>query len=231
MAPEPNRPGPPAVGTGDLWACSQKPFQALMLSCLRRSKGGSHHSAARSYLQLRFGIHPPNAIPIVKARTEMRPQLIATLVLACSTLAGSAQVTSQRSDTSARANDALRSMLSSRTFTLQEDYQGDWGGHLQTFIFTAGETRVRVQWKDPVSGKDLDVFLPLNELERLADLFHECSSRIDNSNTKSTEHITYLFKNNKSTYVLDDHFTMECNAAFHAWKGMLLDEWTKAGNK
>ena len=125
----------------------------------------------------------------------------------------------------------MRSILASGTFTLQEDYQGDWGGHLQTFLFTAGDTRVRVQWKDPASGKELDVFLPLNELERLADLFLECSSRIDSSNAKSTEHSTYLFKNNRSTYVLDDHFTMACNEDFKAWKAMLLAEWEKAGNK
>ncbi len=102
---------------------------------------------------------------------------------------------------------------------------------MQTFLFTAGDTRVRVQWKDPVSGKDLDASLPLNELGRLADLFLECSSRIDTSNTKSTEHISYLFKNNKSTYVLDDHFTMACNEDFKAWKAILLAEWKKAGNK
>ncbi|MBK9419670.1 MAG: hypothetical protein IPN44_01290 [Flavobacteriales bacterium] len=161
----------------------------------------------------------------------MRPQLIATLILICSTLTGSAQSTSLRSDTSVGPTDPLGSILSSSTFTLQEDYQGDWGGHLQTFIFTAGDTRVRVQWKDPASGKDVEVMLPLHALDGLADLFHECASRIDSSNTKSTEHITYLFKNNRSTYVLDDHFTMACNEDFKAWKAMLLAEWGKAGNR
>ncbi|MGV9011855.1 MAG: hypothetical protein ACOH13_04605 [Flavobacteriales bacterium] len=161
----------------------------------------------------------------------MRSHLITTILLACSTLTGFGQGTSQRSDISAGANDMLRSILASSTFTLQEDYQGDWGGHLQTFLFTAGDTRVKVQWKDSTSGKDVEVMLPLTALDGLADLFFACSSRIDTYNTKSTEHISYLFKNNKSTYVLDDHFTMACNEDFKAWKAMLLAEWKKAGNK
>ena len=161
----------------------------------------------------------------------MRSHLLLLVVLACSTLPGIAQGTFQRPDNSTLANDTLRSILASSTFSLQEDYQGDWGGHLQTFLLTAGDTRLRVQWKDAASGKDLDASLPLNELGRLADLFLECSSRIDSSTTKSTEHISYLFKNTKSTYVLDDHFTMACNESFKAWKAILLAEWKKVGNK
>ncbi len=121
----------------------------------------------------------------------------------------------------------MRSIIASRTFTLQEDYQGDWGDHLQTFHFAAGDTSITVQWKDPASGKDLAVRLPLKELDRLADLFLECSSRIDSSRTISTEHISYLFKNNRSTYVIDDLFTMECHEVFKAWKAMLLAAWQR----
>lgn len=102
---------------------------------------------------------------------------------------------------------------------------------MQAFLFTADDTRITVEWKDPSSEKDLEVRLPLNALDRLAELFIECSTRMDSSNKKSTEHISYLFKNNKSTYVLDDHFTMACNEEFKAWKAMLLAEWKKAGNK
>ena len=157
----------------------------------------------------------------------MRTHLIATLFLACSTLSGFAQDTSLRSGTIAQAPDSLRSILASSTFTLQEDYQGDWGDHLQTFHFAGRDTSVMVQWKDPASGKDLEVRLPLNELDRLADLFLECSSRIGSSSTISTEHMSYLFKNKETAYVIDDHYTMECHEDFKAWKAMLLAAWHK----
>lgn len=157
----------------------------------------------------------------------MRNHLIATLILACTAFTGFAQGTSQRSDSAAQAPDSLRSILASRTFTLQEDYQGDWGDHLQTFHFAAGDTSVTVQWKDPASGKNLEVRLPLNELDRLADHFLECSSRIDPSRTISTEHISYLFKNTSSTFLIDDHYTMACYEDFKAWKTMLLGAWKK----
>ena len=157
----------------------------------------------------------------------MRSHLIATLILACSTLAGFAQGTSQRYGTSAQASDSLRSILASRTFTLEEEYRGDWGDHSQTFRFTAGDASITVQWKDPVCGKNLEVRLPLNELDRLADLFLECSSRIDSSSTMSTEHISYLFKNKETLYAIDDRYTMECYEDFNAWKAMLLATWNK----
>jgi len=128
------------------------------------------------------------------------------------------------------SNDSLKQVSSSKTFTLVEDYTGDWGGHLHTFAFTIKGNDIRIQWENPElvkNGKDLDVLLPVSVLNNLENIFINCSQRIMTSKKGSTEHILYKFKNDKLTYIIDDRFTMECNDDFKAWKEMLLLEWRK----
>jgi len=128
------------------------------------------------------------------------------------------------------SNDSLKQVFSSKTFTLVEDYTGDWGGHLHTFIFTVKGNDVRIQWGNPEllkNGKDLDALFPMSVLDALKNIFLNCSQRIFISKNKSTEHIIYKLSNKNSTYTIDDRFTMECNDDFKAWKEELLSEWKK----
>lgn len=127
-------------------------------------------------------------------------------------------------------NDTLKQVFSSKTFTLIEDYTGDWGEHWHTFTFTVKGNDIRIQWKNPEllkNGKDLDVLLPMSALNNLENIFINCYQRILASKKGSTEHILYKFKNENLTYIIDDRFTMECNDDFKAWKEMLMLEWKK----
>ena len=127
-------------------------------------------------------------------------------------------------------NDSMKVILSSKNFTLEEEYMGDWGGHLHTFTFTVQGKDLRIQWKNPKllkNGKKLDVLLPISELDNFGKIFTNCSAKIKTSKKRSTEHILYKFKNENLTYIIDDRFTMECNVDFNSWKEMLLLEGQK----
>jgi hypothetical protein len=131
-------------------------------------------------------------------------------------------------------NYSIKEILTSKNFTLEEDYVGDWGGHLHTFTFTVHGKDLRIQWKNPEllkNGKDLDVLLPMSVLDTLENIFIKCSERIKTSKNGSTEHIIYKFTNKNITYIIDDRFSMECNDDFKAWKEALLSEWEKQENK
>lgn len=131
-------------------------------------------------------------------------------------------------------NDSLKQMLSSKTFTLIEDYSGDKMGYWHTFTFTVQGEKLLIHWKNPAllkNGKDLDVLLPISELENLEMLFTNCSEKIKSSKIKSTEHTLYNFKNEKIALVIDDKYTTECKEDFKAWKEMLLLEGKKQEKK
>jgi len=131
-------------------------------------------------------------------------------------------------------NDSLKQILSSKSFTLIEDYNGDWGDYLDTFTFTVQQKKIKIHWKNPEhlkNGKDLDILFPISELKNLEKIFLDCLIRIKTTDNKSTEHIIYKFNNENQKSIIDDKFTMECHKEFKLWKEILLLEWKKQENK
>lgn len=127
-------------------------------------------------------------------------------------------------------NDTLKQILSSKTFTLVEDYTGDWGGYIYNFTFTVQDKSVRIFWDNPErlkNGQNLDLVVPISKLDSLKDIFVNCNERIKTSKSGSTEHIVYTFKSKGNSYKIDDKFTMECYEDFKMWKEVLLAEWEK----
>lgn len=125
--------------------------------------------------------------------------------------------------------DSLRKITQSPSFTLVEDYAGDWGGYSHTFIFTKKDTSIEILWQDPEfpdgeEPRELKmIFLP-SELKTVEVLFGDCIEKIRNTKDKSTEHSKYIFKNKQLTYIIDDKFTMKCVDNFKAWKEKLFKE-------
>ncbi len=128
-------------------------------------------------------------------------------------------------DLSESKTDTLRLIFSSDSFSLEEEYIGDWGGYLFKLVFTKMENSIRVEWEHSdqlKNGKELDLLLPIAELNSLESIFVDCSHKLKDSKKMSTEHILYTFKNKNYTYIIDDHFTMECHDDFKAWKNRAL---------
>ena len=124
--------------------------------------------------------------------------------------------------------DTLNMIFSSESFTLEEDYFGDWGGHNHKFIFTVQGNKVRIQWENPElmeNGEDMDMLFPIKALKDLEEIFVNCTEKIKTSKKGSTEHILYKFKKGKIIYIIDDKTTMECNDDFRAWKEKIISEW------
>lgn len=122
-------------------------------------------------------------------------------------------------------NDSINTILSSATFTLEEEYIGDWGGYTDTFTFITTTNDINVHWESTNSlkkQKNINGLFPISELDNLKKIFTNCSSKIKSSKTNSTENIFYKFKNETHTYIIDDRFTIKCNDAFDAWKKTLL---------
>jgi hypothetical protein len=131
-------------------------------------------------------------------------------------------------------NDSIERILSSKNFTLEEEYIGDWGGYINKFSFILKGKDLLINWKNPQqlkNGKDLDVLLSISELDNFGKIFTNCSAKIKTSKNTSTEHILYKFQNEDLTFIIDDRFTMECNEDFKAWKEMLLSKGEKQKNK
>jgi len=123
------------------------------------------------------------------------------------------------------SNDTLKTILASKSFTLEEAYMGDWGGYLQTFSFKIDGNNVRLKCKYTESAekyKELDTLLSFSALKKLDKVFSDCSAKIKTEKNKSTEHIIYKFKNDTLTFIIDDRFTMACNENFKAWKKLLF---------
>lgn len=126
--------------------------------------------------------------------------------------------------------DTLKRIFSSKAFTLEEEYIGDWGGYLHSFTFSADNNNLRIKWENPEllkNPRELNVILPLVKLKNLEKIFTDGSSKINTSQKGSTEHIIYKFKNKEITYIIDDKFSMVFNDDFKAWKEMLLLEQKK----
>lgn len=122
-------------------------------------------------------------------------------------------------------NDTLKQILSSKSFTLEEEYIGDWGGYTHLFSFSVEGNYVKIICNNPEllkNEKKLIVKLPLSDLNNLENIFINCSEKIKTTKNKSTEHIFYKFKSGNLSFIIDDRFTMECNEDFKAWKEMLL---------
>ncbi|MBI3502363.1 MAG: hypothetical protein HY063_11270 [Bacteroidetes bacterium] len=128
-------------------------------------------------------------------------------------------------------NDTLKKIFK-QSFSLTEEYRGDWGGYTHTFIFTKQDTTEEILWKDPdfpdgEMPRELKIILPLDGMKKLEKLFTGCASKIKSSDRKSTEHIKYIFKSKELTYTIDDNFTMLCNDDFKEWKQNLFSEGIK----
>jgi arginyl-tRNA synthetase len=128
-------------------------------------------------------------------------------------------------------NDSLKQILSSKSFTIEEEYIGDWGSHFQTFLFKIEGNMVKIKSKNPdpmkSTEKESDMLISINMLKKIEDLFIKCSERIKTSKNISTEHIIYKFKNENITYIIDDKFTMECYKDFKTLKETLFIGMTK----
>lgn len=120
--------------------------------------------------------------------------------------------------------DTLAMILSSRIFLLEEEYTGDWGGHVKVFTFTNLDTAYSVQWIESGAGSSGTAYLAFLsdvEMEPLKQAFLECPNRIVASEAGSTEHILYKFTSAGMAHVLDDGFTMACYEPFRKWQGMI----------
>lgn len=107
---------------------------------------------------------------------------------------------------------------------LEEDYRGDWGGHVKTFTFTNLDTAYSVQWAEPgtgPSGATFQAFLSDLEMATLKHAFMDCPDRITASEASSTEHILYKFTSAGLAHVIDDGFTMACYGGFRKWQEMI----------
>ncbi|MFH2141027.1 MAG: hypothetical protein ABIJ97_01295 [Bacteroidota bacterium] len=133
------------------------------------------------------------------------------------------------------SNDSLKQILSSKSFTIEEEYIGDWGGHSQKYIFKIEDNKLRIRCKNPdpmrSTEKKLDTLVSINVLKNIEEIFINCTERIKTSKNVSTEHIIYKFTNKNITYIIDDRFSMECNDDFKAWKEALIAEWEKQENE
>jgi len=129
-------------------------------------------------------------------------------------------------------SDTLEKIFSSRSFSLLEDYAGDWGGYTHTFIFTRSDTGTIILWQDPdfpdgETPRELKILFPNDSLKKLQKLFAGCALKIQGSKNKSTERSRYIFKNKEMSYTIDDNFTMLCVDSFKTWKEMLFKEGLK----
>ena len=126
-------------------------------------------------------------------------------------------------------SDSLRKIVASPSFSLLEDYSGDWGGYSHTFVFTKKDTSIEILWQDPdfpdgEEPRELKILFPPSELKTIEDVFTNCIEKIKATKEKSTEHSKYIFKNKEFTYTIDDKFTMQCVDDFKAWREKLFKE-------
>jgi len=126
-------------------------------------------------------------------------------------------------------NDTLAKIFSSSSFSLLEDYAGDWGGYSHTFLFTKKDTCIEILWQDPdfpdgEVPRELKIVYPLSELKPIETIFTNCIEKISSSKDKSTEHSKYIFKNKELTFTIDDRSTMTCVDDLKAWKEKLFKE-------
>lgn len=127
-------------------------------------------------------------------------------------------------------NDTIKAIFSSKSFSLEEEYIGDWGGYIHHFDFSVNQNNVSVTWENPEllkNGKKLVVLISNNEFKTLESIFINGTTKIISSKLLSTEHILYKFKTQNLSFTYDDKFTMTCYEEFKAWKKMLQNNEIK----
>ena len=108
-------------------------------------------------------------------------------------------------------NDTIKAIFSSKSFSLEEEYIGDWGGYIHHFDFSVYPKNVSVTWENPEllkNGKKLVVLISFEELKTLESIFINGNTKILTSKHLSTEHILYKFKTQNLSFSFDDKFTM-----------------------
>lgn len=126
-------------------------------------------------------------------------------------------------------NDSIRIIFSSPSFSLLEDYSGDWGSYSHSFNFTKHDTCEEILWLDPEFPdgeypRQLKIFLSSNEMIQLEKLFTGCYYKIHSSKEKSTEQSKYILKNKECIFTIDDNSTMLCVNDFKEWKRNLFQK-------
>ena len=127
-------------------------------------------------------------------------------------------------------NDTIKAIFSSKSFSLEEEYIGDWGGYIHHFDFSVNQKNVSVTWENHEllkNGKKLVVLISIEELKNLESIFINGATKIVSSKLLSTEHIIYKFKTQSLSFTFDDKFTMTCYEEFKAWKKMLQNKEIK----
>ena len=124
-------------------------------------------------------------------------------------------------------SDSLHKIFLAPTFSLLEDYSGDWGGYSHTFTFTRKDTCVDIIWQDPdfpdgEAPRELKISYPLSEIKKIESMFNSCIEQINSSKDISTEHSKYIFKSKDLSCIMDDRSTMKCVEILKEWKQELF---------
>lgn len=121
----------------------------------------------------------------------------------------------------AQTNDAIGMILSAKTFTITEEYIGDWGGYTYTYTFIKNDKNIHVVWEEINSNKAInkgEATISFSDLKAIEDLFDTCVVKIKKGKQGSTEHSKYIFKDEITTYQIDDNSSMICVDDIKAWR-------------
>lgn len=126
-------------------------------------------------------------------------------------------------------NDVVKMIFSAKTFSITENYAGDWGGYTYLYSFNKkNDKQIEIIWeeiktsmKDTSSttkilkGKSTITYTDLKEVEKI---FDNCVYKIKRTKSKSTELSTYIFKNDNTTYEISDDHSMVCVNDIKYWR-------------
>lgn len=119
--------------------------------------------------------------------------------------------------------DTLEKIFSENSFTIKEEYYGDWAGYTSEIHFDRFGDSALVTWVDPTFpvGETLHKLCAKLSHKSVLELmisFSNCMETMKVSKRASTEHSYYIFTAFKQKMVVDDRTTRECEGMYKNWK-------------
>ena len=130
-----------------------------------------------------------------------------------------------------QTNDAIRMIFSAKKFSVTEEFKSDSMNYIYRYTFTKKEKKIEVSWdeivmnnsKEEINSKEKTT-ISYDELKRSENFYNNCVVKIKKGPPSLSTLSKYTFKDEFSTYLIDDDSSMVCVNDLKQWREKMFQK-------